>query len=140
MTEVSLEHRLQATADSIWATISDFGGIRSFLDAVTDCVTNGADVGSTRTLTLEGGIEVVERLEELDGANRRISYSIQESPLPVQDYVSTMQVIDDPTGGCQLRWSSRFDVMGVPEEDARGIIEGIYRMGFEGLDRLHGDP
>ena len=47
-------------------------------------------LGAVRTITFNDGAEVVERLESLDDAGRRLSYTILESTLPVEGYVASL--------------------------------------------------
>jgi hypothetical protein len=139
MTFVSMETILNTTADNVWETISDFNGLTKFIPAIVKSTTDGTGVGSVRTLTLDNGALIVEKLESLDETlSRTLSYSIVDSPLPVEGYLATMQVQDCGDNRCKLVWSSRFEPKGTTKEEAKGIIEGIYSMGFDGLKKLFG--
>ena len=67
----------------------------------------------------------------VDGAGRTLQYSIIAGPLPFEDYLATVEVREDGDG-CQVEWSSTFEPKGISEEQASGIIEGIYRSGDSG--------
>jgi hypothetical protein len=97
----------------------------------------GSGVGALRTLTLQDGGRFIERLESIDENARTSSYRILISPLPVDGYVSTMNVKDLGSNRCEVEWSSTFKPKGTPEADVKNLIEGIYSMGFDGLKKLH---
>ena len=79
--------------DTVWKKIGDFCGIKSWIPAVSGCVISPD--GKQRTVSLKGGGEVVERLDNWDNAKRSYTYSILSGPLPVSDYRSTLSVLPD---------------------------------------------
>lgn len=139
MASVSLLGQFKSTATEVWESVSDFGGIGKYMDAVSECSCEGTGVGAVRTLTLPDGGVVVEKLVSLDEGTKTLSYAIISSPLPVANYVATMKLSDSDKGGCQLQWSSTFEADGVPEEAAKQIVEGIYEGGIAGFQKHHGE-
>jgi len=138
MAQVSLRTAIGASAADVWSVVREFGGIDKFLDAVESVTCEGSGVGAIRTITLQGGAVIVERLESLDDAARTLSYSIIDSPLPLAGYVATMAVAEMGADACELTWSSTFDVSDGTEADAKAIVEGVYTAGFDGLNKLLG--
>jgi hypothetical protein len=136
MASVSMKTTIGASADDVWRTISDFNGAPKYIAALLSSSMEGSGVGALRTVTLEGDVEVVERLESLDDAARTLSYSIVRSPLPLEGYVATMVVRDLGEGRCELEWSSTFEPKAGAEDEARQLVEGVYSAGFEGLKGL----
>ena len=135
---VSLSAVIDSSAETVWQTVSDFQGIDKYLAMVTESTMVGSGVGAVRTLTLEGGAQVVERLEKLDGRLRSLTYAIIDSPLPIKDYVSTMDLQDLGGDRCLVMWASKFEPSGATEAEAKELIEGIYKAGFDGLKKIHG--
>ncbi len=133
---VSMQTTLNAPADEVWKTVGDFNGLPRFVAAATKSRMEGEGVGALRTLTLPDGAEIVERQESRDDDAMTLSYSIVSGPLPVKNYRSTVKVTSLSPTQCEVSWSSTFEAAGVPEEEARSAIEGIYAMGFEGLHKL----
>lgn len=137
MSKVSMNATIHASADDVWKTITDFNGLPKFVGAIAESSMKGSGIGAVRTLTLQdGGPPIVERLESLDEQAQVLSYSIIESPLPLQDYVAHMEVRDLGEGQCELKWSSTFQPKGAPEGEAIKVVEGVYSAGFEGLKKL----
>lgn len=111
-------------ADAVWKKIGDFCGIKSWIPAVSDCVISPD--GKQRTVSLKGGGEVVERLDNWDEAKRSYTYSIVSGPLPVSDYRSTLSVLPDGKGSA-LHWHSTYQAKGTSDAEAQKLIDGIYR-------------
>ena len=133
---VSMQTTLAAPAGKVWQTVGDFNGLPRYVAAATKSEMQGRGVGALRTLTLPDGAQIVERLESHDDDAMTLSYSIVSGPLPVENYLSTVKVRPLAEDRCEVSWSSTFEAAGVSEAEARGAIEGIYAMGFEGLHKL----
>jgi|KNS12BottometaT_FD_k123_112675_2 hypothetical protein len=73
-----------------------------------------------------------------DDDGRSYTYSIISSPLPINNYTSTLRVLEDEDGKATVEWSSEFDSAGAPESDAMKIVEGIYSAGFDNLKKMFG--
>lgn len=140
MTNVSKTTTIQAAPDAVWDTVRDFGGIHTYVEAIADVTTKGTGVGMRRTLTLQDGTQILERLDHRDDEARELRYSIVRSPLPLEDYEATAQVRAKGPEACEISWSSTFEPKGAPEAEVVEQIEGLYAMAFEGLKTLHGAP
>ena len=67
--------------------------------------------------------------EENDSSH---SYEIVELPLPVQNYKATISVAAD---GDQTKvdWKSTFEAKGASDDDAKKVIDGIFKAGLDNL-------
>lgn len=130
MTTVTVTENINASADRVWAVLSDFGGIKVG-GPITSVEVEGKGVGMVRTLGLGGG-KVVERLDRFDPSARVFAYSIinDDCPLPVSGYSATVQITDNGNGTCKVDWTGRFEPKGASEADASKVVEGIYRGGI----------
>jgi hypothetical protein len=139
MAKVSMKTILNASAEKTWKTVSDFNGLPKFVAAIVDSKMEGFGIGAVRILTLQdGGPPIVEKLESQDDQTHTLSYSIVESPLPLDRYLATVEVRDLGENHCEVVWSSSFEPKGAPEEEAKKIVEGVYSAAFEGLKKLYG--
>lgn len=138
MAEVHEEGELGAGIDEVWKVVGDFGGLLKSFGMPVEL--EGPDgIGQVRKIAMGPGDPTVERLESLDDAAKQLQYSIVSGPLPVQNYLSTMQLSEAGAGRTKLVWSSTFDVAeGMGEDDAKGIISGIYKGGIGGLQGIFG--
>lgn len=139
MAAVSMVATIAAPADKVWETVRDFNGLPKWIAPIAKSALEGSGVGAVRTLTLGDGAQVTERLESFDEGQRALSYRILSAPLPLGNYVATMQVRELGPGRCEVAWSSTFDPKGASEAEAKAIVEGIYAAGFAGLGQLHGE-
>ena len=129
--------KLDANAKDVWEMIGAYDSLTKWLPMVKEIEVEGEGVGAIRKLFLEDGSVVVERLEEVDEKNMTYTYSIVESPLPVKDYIATLQVKEDGEQ-CVVEWSSTFLADGVSNEEAKDIVMGIYDQGFAEIRKLVG--
>ena len=136
---------LAAPPEKVWALVGQFGSL-AWHPVVAETRTDGTDPnrpGCQRTITTRDGARLVEALQDYRADERVLSYRIVESPLPVSGYRSTLRVLPAP-GGSRVVWSSDFErdpaAAGVSDEQAREIVAGIYRSGFEGLRGALGAP
>jgi carbon monoxide dehydrogenase subunit G len=136
MASVKVSERIEASADAVWDLVRDFGGIQRISKEIQSCSVEGEGVGAVRTLSL-GALSLQERLEAFDDARRRLQYAIVAGPLPLSDYLATIQVHEDGDA-CRVDWSSSFEPKGIPEAQAQAMVEGIYRSGIAGIKKALG--
>lgn len=124
MAQASVTRNLDVPAQALFDLLADFGNV-SWMPAGTQADVVGEGPGMAR-LIHAGDRKIREQLESLDPATRTLVYTIPENvPFPVTGYRATMVVT--PQGeGCELRWTCSFEPEGVSEEQARGMIEGLY--------------
>jgi hypothetical protein len=128
--------QLASTSARTWAAVKDFSTWPSWHPAFASTQMlsgDGHSAGSVRALMTKDGARFTEELVAFDAAARRYQYRIIDSPAPVADYVSTIEVKEAP-GGSTVVWSSSFNVKaGTSEADAKALISGVYRAGLDHL-------
>ena len=133
--EVKQTVRLPAPVTEVWKRIGGFNALRDWHPLVQK--SELAKGGSERTLTLPGGATIVEKLESKDDKSYRYSYSITDSPLPVADYHSTIEVHEEGNQSV-VEWMGRFEPKGTSAEDAQKAIQDIYQAGMDNLTKMFG--
>lgn len=133
---VALEARVSkdvaSPAAEIWASVGDFCGIANWHPAVATCELSTKDGSTFRSLTLKDGARLLEKQTAYDAANMTLSYTIEEGPLPVANYKSTLKVVARDKGAT-LDWSGTFEAKGAPDADVVKTITGIYAAGIDSL-------
>jgi carbon monoxide dehydrogenase subunit G len=137
MLTVKVSERIDAPADRVWELLRDFGGVQRYAAGIEKCSVEGQGVGAVRKLGLPGGLTLEERLEAFDDPGRRLSYAIVAGPIPVANYLATIELCDEGSG-CRIDWSSTFEPKGISDEQARGMIEGVYKGGIAGIRKVLG--
>ena len=126
MSEFQIEGDIEISVDALWGAIRDFGNV-SWLPGDPDFESEGEGVGMIRTIRTGPLPTVREQLHEIDEKNRLIRYAVIEgNPMPVRDYVGTMQAIDLGGERSRLVWSSTWEPDGISEEDATKAVHGLY--------------
>jgi len=123
MTQVSSTITINAPADAIWQLISDFGAAGHYLVGIVACTIAGEGIGALRTLTNGGDSTVVERLETLDKADRRLSYALLTNT-PFGNCLTTMVVHALGPNQSELVWSASFQPDGIPLSEAVDLLQG----------------
>ena len=136
MAKVTMQTELGVTPDQVWDLVGGFNALPDWHPAVEKSVLK--QKGEVRELSLAGGGKIIEKLESLDNGERVYSYTITDSPLPVSNYTATIRVMDNEEGKAVVEWSSEFDAMGAPENDAVKVIQDIYQTGFDNLKKIFG--
>lgn len=130
MATASASLTVPASAERVWNLIGGFDSLPDWLPYIpTSTLSEG---GRVRHLANPDGDAIVERLEAFDQAGRSYTYSILQAPFPVTGYRSTLRVVE-LDHGARIDWSGAFTPVGVSDEAASALFEGIYRDGLRAL-------
>lgn len=132
---VSKETTLNASPATAWKMVGDFNHLDVWHPVVvgSELVGDATGVGAVRVLTLGNGASITEKLTA-QSANS-YSYAITESPLPLENYESTITVLPAADGKSIVKWTSTFDANGATDEEATNTISGIYDAGLGNLEK-----
>ena len=134
MAEIKIERDFNASASDVWEKLGDFAEL-GWMPGVGSVEVEGEGIGAVRSIAM-GAATVVERLEAHDDANRSLSYSITDGPVPVQDYLATISVTEVDSG-CHVDWTAKFSTPdGVPAEAVAPALEGAYGGALDALKKL----
>ena len=122
MATATAELTMSASPDAVWAILSDFHGLPSWMLGIDESVADGDD----RVLSMMG-MTIRERLVKMDDAGKAVTYSIVDGA-PVESHEATITVHDADGGGSRVTW----DVTATPD-DMAGLMQGIYQQGLEAL-------
>jgi hypothetical protein len=129
MPSVEAEHIFAVPIDQLWAILGDFGQTGKWSGRPPEaCVQEGEGIGALRTLFIEDGRVIVDRLEAQ--GDYSYSYSIVSSPLPYTSYRATMAVEPVDAATTRFRWSGEFEPLGISEEQAIDFTRNVYAMGI----------
>ena len=131
---VTVREELDVPANFLWQTISDFEHIDRWTDLKVRAI-DDSGIGCQRTVEMESGLLVTERLLICDPQKMIFSYAILEpNPYPMQDYVATASVKKISTQGSLLEWSGTY-FPAVDADPARtdNLLKKIYSNGIQRL-------
>lgn len=129
MTTVSNTQHLDAPAEEVWDRIGDFHGWAAWHPAIAS--SESLEDGQVRVMTTGDGARIVERL--VDSGPQSCTYRIEDSPLPVADYESTLRVAGADAGGSDVVWEAQFEPAGASADEASAVINGIMQAGLTAL-------
>ncbi|MGB8839979.1 MAG: SRPBCC family protein [Aliidongia sp.] len=143
MERVYVSAIVDAPIARVWQKVRDFNGLAGWVPAIaaSEIVGGGATdrLGCVRALTLanDGGT-VKERLLALDDVACAYSYSIIESPLPIENYVAHIRLKPVTLQARTfIEWVGEFDVAVSDTANMRQLIaEGVYGAGLTRLAEL----
>jgi len=126
MASVEVRDEIDAAIDVVWDLVSDFGGVGRISKDVQSCKVEGEGIGAVRTINTNG-ILIQERLESLDNAAHKFSYSMLEGPIPFTNYVAHVTLSEAGPKKTKIHWAGSFEPAGMPEDQLRQLVESIYR-------------
>ena len=144
MARVYVSSVIDAPATRVWERIRDFNGLPKWHPRIRDSRIEDAlpsdKVGCIRNFHLQNGDLIREKLEGLSDYDMFCTYSILESPMPLEDYLATIRLTPVTEGERTfIEWSAEFSCS---PEDEDGLVGGIgtdvFQTGFDALKRHFG--
>jgi len=142
MARVFVSSVIGAPADKVWARIRDFNGLPSWHPAVRESQIEGGEpadkVGCVRDFYLQNGDRLREQLLGLSDYDMFCTYSILESPMPLENYIATLRLTPVTDGERTfVEWSAEFDCTVEHEADlVSGIGGDVFQGGFDALKQM----
>jgi len=131
---------IDAPAAKTWEKISKFGDLGAWHPAVAKTeITAGAEgkKGAKRTLTLQDGGKINEKLTAYSAKNMTMSYIITDSVLPVTGYASNLHVYSNGAAKSVVVWEGTFLPKAPADEKAASdTIGGVYDGGLANLKKI----
>ena len=130
---------LDASVNRVWETIRDFNALPSWHPAVKDSRIEDElpndQVGCIRNFNLHDGGNIREQLLANSDIQHYTTYSILDSPMPVENYVATIRLTEITDGDRSfIEWSAEFDTDA--ESDMRELVgDGVFQGGFDALKK-----
>jgi hypothetical protein len=132
---------IYAPADKVWNLVRNFNDLPKWHPAIASSEIEQNrppdSIGCVRRFRLSSdGAMLRERLLALADDTRSFTYSILESPMPVDNYIAEMRFTRITMGDKTFaEWSAEFDVTsGPPEDTAKDIGDNVFAFGFEALN------
>jgi hypothetical protein len=132
--------KVEAETAALWDRFGGWCAIAEWHPAVKTCEESKEGDDVYRTLTLQDGGKIKERLVDKSGVSYR--YAIVESPLPVKNYEAQFSIVpdDDDVDEVNIVWAATYDAAdGKDDKEARNTIDGIFKDGIKNIEKLLGD-
>ncbi len=113
---------VNGSPDTVWALVSDFGGIGGWMPGIDSCRVEGGDTRVLETM----GMTISERLVAKDDRARTLTYSIVDGA-PVESHQAVITVAPEGTGS-HVTW----EVEATPDAMA-DVMATVYQQALEAL-------
>lgn len=139
MTHIYISSVIDAPVSSVWSVIRDFNGLPAWVPAVAESRIedglNADSVGCVRAFRLHDDGRLRERLLALSDVDLSCTYSILESPMPLENYEATLRIMPiTDTNRTFAQWTADFDCAA---SDEAALIEqigqGVFQAAFDSL-------
>ncbi len=138
---------IAAPPAKIWNLVKPFDSVKQWHPMFSGSeIVSGRDgqVGAIRLLTIKDGPSFTEELLAVNEKSMAFTYSVVESPLPIDRYMSTMIVKPDGRGGSVVTWIGQFSRKNPranppdAENDAAvvALISGAYQTGLQTIKKM----
>lgn len=146
MIKVARSTIVDAPIAVVWEILRDFNSHERWHPAIRASRIEGRrapdEVGCVRDFQLADGGGLRERLLSLSDRDHRLSYCILDAPVPLLDYIATIQ-LKPVTDGDRTFWSWESRFRAPPGEEralTRLVAENIYEAGFAAVKALLAHP
>jgi hypothetical protein len=132
--------KVDAETAALWDRFGGWCAIADWHPAVKTCEETKEGGDAYRTLTLQDGGKIKEKLLDRSGVAYR--YAIVESPLPVKNYEAQFSIVpdDDDEDEVNIVWAATYDAAdGKDDKEARKAIDGIFKDGIANIEKLLGN-
>ncbi len=143
-THVFVSSVIDAPVADVWAKIRDFNALPAWHPAIADSRIEKNEpsdkVGCIRNFNLKDGGNIREQLLTLSDVAHTCTYSILESPMPVENYVATLRLGTITDGNrTYIEWTAEFNCPANVEEEMQNLIGGgVFQGGFNALKSIFG--
>lgn len=131
--DVKTEAVIEGPVGDVWSKIGGWCSIKEWHPAFVGCDEMRKGENLHRVLTLGDGAQIFEKLT---GENENsYTYVIEKSPLPLENYKSTISVSAEGDDKTKVTWVSTFDAKGKPDAEVAAMIKGVYDAGLQALQK-----
>ena len=141
MARVYVSSVINAPAAKVWERVRDFNAMPRWHPAIRESrIENGEPsdkVGCVRDFTLQNGDRLREKLLGMSDYDMFCTYSILESPMPLENYIATLRLTPITDGDRTFgEWTAEFDCAPEVSDDlVSGIGGNVFQGGFDSLKR-----
>jgi uncharacterized protein YndB with AHSA1/START domain len=139
MVRINVSTVIDAPLEKVWAVIRDFNSLPQWHPRMVESeIEEGLPcdkVGCVRKFKLASGPVLRERLLGLSDHDHTITYTIEQTPQPISNHVSTLKLTRVTDGDRTFaEWGAEFDA---PSDEAdaigKGMAENVFLKGLNAL-------
>jgi len=118
----------------VWEAISRIGRLDVWFPIIETCKVEGNKPGALRYMTVAGGGEIKDTIEEIDSKNMKLIYLRPISPFPVTHYRGTVEVFTSYDGLGVVVWTIDFESKPEDSASVAELVHGAISAGIDGME------
>lgn len=134
-TKQPITKKLNVPADMVWGAIRKIGRLDVWFPFIETCRVEGDGKGALRYMTVAGGGEIKDTIEEIDDINMRLIYLRPISPFPVTYYKGTVEVFKSYDGFGVVVWTIDFESQPEDAASVAELVRGAISAGIDGMEK-----
>ncbi|MBP1149075.1 MULTISPECIES: SRPBCC family protein [Methylocaldum] len=134
-TKQPITKKLNVPADMVWGAIRKIGRLDVWFPFIETCRVEGDGKGALRYMTVAGGGEIKDTIEEIDDINMRLIYLRPISPFPVTYYKGTVEVFKSYDGLGVVVWTIDFESQPEDAASVAELVRGAISAGIDGMEK-----
>lgn len=135
MTKQPIVKKLNVPADVIWKAIRSIGRLDVWFPFIETCRVEGEGAGALRYMTIAGGGDIKDTIEEIDDVNMRLVYLRPVSPFPMTYYKGTVEVFKSYDGLGIVAWTIDFESTPDNSASVAALVKGAISDGIDGMEK-----
>jgi hypothetical protein len=135
ITKQPIAKKLNVPADVVWEAIRKIGRLDVWFPFIETCRVEGEGPGALRYMTVAGGGEIKDTIEEIDDRNMRLVYLRPLSPFPVIHYKGTVEVFKSYDGLGVVVWTIDFESQPEDAASVKELVRGAISEGIDGMEK-----
>jgi hypothetical protein len=135
ITKQPITKKLNVPADAVWEAIRKIGKLDVWFPIIETCRVEGDGPGALRYMTVAGGGEIKDTIEEIDDINMRLAYLRPLSPFPVTYYKGTVEVFKSYDGLGVVVWTIDFESQPEDAASVAELVRGAINEGIDGMEK-----
>lgn len=134
-TKQPITKKLNVPADMVCGAIRKIGRLDVWFPFIETCRVEGDGKGALRYMTVAGGGEIKDTIEEIDDINMRLIYLRPISPFPVTYYKGTVEVFKSYDGLGVVVWTIDFESQPEDAASVAELVRGAISAGIDGMEK-----
>ena len=135
MTKQPIVKKLNVPADIVWEAIRNIGRLDVWFPIIETCRVEGTGAGALRYMTIAGGGDIKDTIEEVDDFNKRLVYLRPISPFPVEYYKGIVEVFKSYDGLAVVAWTIDFESTPENSPSVAELVKGAISDGIDGMEK-----
>lgn len=134
ITKQPITKKLNVAADVVWGAIRKIGRLDVWFPIIETCRIEGEGPGALRYMTVTGGGDIKDTIEEVDDRQMRLVYLRPLSPFPVTHYKGTVEVFRSYDGLGVVVWTIDFESQPADATSVAELVRGAISDGIDGME------